>query len=71
MPLAASVPLQLPKPVQLAALTDDQVIVVVLPTGTDVAASASDGAAGSAVAVKVTVVGGDEPAELAQVSVKV
>jgi hypothetical protein len=49
VPLVASVPVQLPLAVQLVALTDDQEIVVELPTATDVAASVSVGAAGTTV----------------------
>jgi len=71
MPLAASVPLQLPEALQLAALADVQLIVVELPTATDVAARVSMGAAGTpgVVTIKVAVLAVDAPAEFAQVSV--
>jgi hypothetical protein len=41
------VPLQLPEAAQLVALTDDQVMVVELPSATELAASVSVGAAGA------------------------
>jgi len=71
MPLAASVPLQLPEALQLAALADVQLIVVELPTATDAAARLSVGAAGipGVVAIKVAVPAVDAPTEFAQLSV--
>ena len=68
VPLVAIVPLQLPDPVQLVAFTEDQVMVVELPTVTDVAANVRVGAAGGALTAKVTVLGVDVPMALAQVS---
>jgi hypothetical protein len=47
VPLAASVPLQLPDPVQPVALTEDQVIVVELGTTMELAANVRVGAAGT------------------------
>jgi hypothetical protein len=71
VPLVASVPLQLPEAVQLAALADVQLIVVELPTATEAAASVSVGAAGipGVVTIKVAVLAVDVPMEFAQVSV--
>ena len=46
LPVAASVPLQLPEAVQLVAVAELQLRVVDLPTATEVAASVSVGATG-------------------------
>lgn len=48
LPLVACVPLQLPDAVQLVASIDDQVSVVELPRGMDVAASTSVGTTNAA-----------------------
>jgi hypothetical protein len=64
----------LPLGVQLVAVAEAQVIVVVLKAATELAAKVRVGAAGTAtaaVAFKVTEVAGDEPLALLQVSVKV
>jgi hypothetical protein len=56
LPLAASVPLQLPDAVQLVAVAELQLMVVDLPTATELDASVSVGAAGGVpdVAKRVT-----------------
>jgi len=73
LPLTASSPLQLPEAVQLAASTDDHVIVVELPTATEVDTKDSVGAAGAdpEVAVKITESGAHAPDELSQLNVYV
>ena len=62
LPLAASVPLQEPDAVQLVAVGDDQVIVVVLPTAIAVADRLSVGVVGTgSVTVKVWEAAGELP----------
>lgn len=71
LPDAASVPLQLPDAVQLVAVGELQLIVVDLPTATEVDASASVGATGAVpeVANKLTELDADVAAAPVQVKV--
>ena len=71
LPDAASVPLQLPDAVQLVAVGELQVIVVDLPTATELDASVRVGVAGGApeVAKTVAVLVADVPAAPVQVNV--
>jgi hypothetical protein len=71
VPDAASVPLQLPDAVQLVAVAELQLMVVDLPTATEVEASVSVGVTGGApeVAKRVTVLVADVPAAPVHVNV--
>ncbi len=67
VPLAPKDPDHCPDAVQLVAFTEDQLIVVELPTTIEVAAKVSVGAAGGASTVNVTEFAGDCPTAFAQV----
>jgi hypothetical protein len=71
LPVAASVPLQLPEAVQLVAVAELQLRVVDLPTATEVDASVSVGATGGVpeVANRVAESAADEPPAPVHVSV--
>ena len=71
LPLVGCVPLQLPDAVQLVAVGELQVIVVDLPTATELDASVRVGVAGGApeVAKTVAVLVADVPAAPVQVNV--
>jgi hypothetical protein len=68
LPLVASVPLQLPEAVQLAAFADDQVIVDDWPRDMEFVLSISVGAAGTT-SVKFTDAVAEAPAAFVQLSV--
>jgi hypothetical protein len=67
VPLVAKFPVHVPDAVQLVAFTEDQLIVVELPTAIDVAARVSVGATGGGFTTSVTEFAVDGPIALAQV----
>ena len=71
VPLAPSVPLQLPDAVQAVALTEAQVMVVEAPAAIDDDAKVRVGGAGGGVTVRLAVLAADIPNALAHVSEKV